>query len=111
MVQMTVDHPDYWEHPGAVQYELDVPGVPESEPLAHMIYEPDLQNQQGLPPQYDEYSPVPHLIVVDTSQPPRLLDLLRDPTRCGIMVAERWSRLSSSEAELGRSLYRRNSVP
>ena len=64
--------PEDLAHPGAVEYVLEMPGVPDSDPLAHMIYLPDLRElaHQGLPPVYDEYEPSLSCLLVDMTQPP-----------------------------------------
>ena len=62
-------------HPGVMLYELDVPGAPSSNPVAHMIYEPDLRRLRGIPPQYDEYRPKLVLVLVDMNQSPHVLGL------------------------------------
>jgi hypothetical protein len=59
-------------HPGAVIYAFEVPGVPDSDPLAHMIYFPDLREiaHRGLPSEYDEYQPEIACLLVDLARPP-----------------------------------------
>jgi hypothetical protein len=65
--------PDVLAHPGAVEYDLEVPGLADSDALAHMIYVPDLRGLDlpQLPPEYDEYNPSLSGFLVDMTQPPR----------------------------------------
>lgn len=78
--------PEVLAHPGAVNYVLEMPGIPDSDPLAHMICLPDLRElaHQGLPPEYDEYQPSIACLVVDMTQPPKraLSRSLRQPGCC-----------------------------
>jgi hypothetical protein len=64
--------PEVLAHPGAVEYVLEIPGVPDSDALSHMIYVPDLREvlNQGLTPEYDEYEPSLASVLVDMTHPP-----------------------------------------
>jgi hypothetical protein len=59
-------------HPGVVEYDLEVPGVPDGDALAHMIYVPDLRGLgvPQLPPEYDQCNPQLSGFLVDMTQPP-----------------------------------------
>ena len=60
--------------PGAAEYFIEVPDVPDSDPLKHMIYAPHVGweiTRGGLPPEYDEYRPRLLRFLVDMTQPPR----------------------------------------
>jgi hypothetical protein len=88
-------------HPGILVYFLNVPGMPPDRPMAHTVFEPDLQNCNGIPYNYASYSPELFGVIVDMRQSPHgggregsswLNDLTRDTIRAvrGSGIHQQW---------------------